>query len=62
MFAVQCPRHRGPVLLDVSRIRRVTNLGDGVIVVELLCYDGEPLVLLSGAQVSARSRERRSSP
>ncbi len=40
MFAAYCPKEGSRVLLGLSRIRGVTN-DDGMIVVELECYDGE---------------------
>lgn len=52
MFAVFCPRHGTPVLLDVRAITGMTTLADGVIAVQLRCYDGEELVLLAGARVA----------
>jgi len=47
MFAVHCPRHGSEVLLDQRRIRGLTNL-EGAIVVELECYDGERILLVTG--------------
>ncbi len=52
MFAVHCPRHGSRVLLDVRRVTRLTNLADGHIAVELKCYDGERLVLVTGSQAT----------
>lgn len=53
MFAVHCPRHGAQVLLDIRRVTGLTNLSDGLIAVELTCYDGEPLVLVTGSRVAA---------
>ena len=55
MFAVHCPQHGSKVLLDVRRVTRLTNLGDGVIAVELRCYDGEHLFLMTGSRSAPRS-------
>jgi len=52
MFAVHCPQHGSTVLLDVRRVTRLTNLADGLIAVELKCYDGERLVLMTGARAT----------
>lgn len=49
MFALYCPRHGHDVLLSLSRLVRVVNLGDGFILTEARCYDGEPLVAITGA-------------
>jgi hypothetical protein len=59
MFAMYCPRHAGLVLLDVRAITSITNLAEGVIAVELRCYDGEHLVLMTGSRVIAASEDRR---
>lgn len=40
------------MLLDVGRVRRVSRLADGVLVVELACCDGETLLTLTGANAS----------
>jgi hypothetical protein len=48
VFRVFCPRCVAWVLLDVSRVRRVTNLETGVMVVELECYDGETILTVTG--------------
>jgi len=47
MFAVYCPRHGTEVLLDERRIRGLTNV-EGAILVELECYDGELILLVTG--------------
>lgn len=52
MLAVHCPRHGGTVLLGPGRITGIHNLATGVMVVELRCYDGTPLTLLTGAGVT----------
>lgn len=49
MFNVYCPRHGHEVLLGFRRLRRVVNIKPGVIVVELLCHDGEVLRLVTGS-------------
>ncbi len=48
MFALYCPRHGHRVLLDLGRLIRLVNLGDGVIQIEARCYDGEHLVGITG--------------
>jgi hypothetical protein len=48
MFALFCPRHGQRVLLDTGRLLRVVNLGDGLILVEARCYDGQPITEVSG--------------
>ena len=52
MFAAFCPEHGCDVLLGLSRIRVVTNLDTGVLAVELECYDGQRLVVLTGSRVN----------
>jgi hypothetical protein len=54
MFVAFCPLHGCDVLLSISCIRDVANLAPGVIAVELECYDGERLVVLTGTQTSRR--------
>jgi hypothetical protein len=49
MLALHCPRHGHRVLLDLDRIRRVTNLGEGIILIEARCYDGQPIIEISGS-------------
>lgn len=48
MFALYCPRHGHPVLLDLGQLIRLINLEDGLILVEARCYDGENLVGVTG--------------
>ncbi|MQA64194.1 MAG: hypothetical protein GEU86_22685 [Actinophytocola sp.] len=50
MFKVYCPRHGSDVLLGYGRVRQVINVRPGVIVVELRCYDGEIVRLLTGSR------------
>ncbi len=52
MFAPYCPRHGCQVLLTTSRIRNLSNLGEGVIALELECYDGQLLLLLTGSTLN----------
>lgn len=52
MLVAFCPAHGRNVLLSVSCIRHLVNLAPGVIAVELECYDGERLVVLTGTQTS----------
>jgi hypothetical protein len=52
MFALYCPRHGHPVLLDFDRIVRLVNLPDGPILIEARCYDGETLVGVSGQRAT----------
>lgn len=59
MFAVFCPRHGCKVLLGPQRIRAVRNLGPGIVAVELTCFDGEELVVLTGARVTEGAERRR---
>jgi hypothetical protein len=40
MFKVYCASHGSDVLLGFSRINNMANI-DGLIVIELECYDGE---------------------
>jgi hypothetical protein len=47
MFAAYCPRHGAEVLLTERRIRRLRNTDHGI-VLELECYDGERLVIVTG--------------
>jgi hypothetical protein len=48
MFALYCPQHGHQILLDLDQLIRVVNLGDGMIVIEARCYDGEPLTAVTG--------------
>ncbi len=48
MFAVWCPRHGAEVLLTERRVRSLSNLAGGRIIVDLECYDGERLRIVSG--------------
>lgn len=48
MFALFCPQHGHQVLLGLDRLIRLVNLDDGVIMIEARCYDGEPLVGVTG--------------
>lgn len=57
MFALYCPRHGHQVLLDLGRIVRLVNTGDGLIVVEARCYDGESLVGVTGSHSTLTSEE-----
>jgi hypothetical protein len=50
VFALYCPRHGHQVLLDLGQIVRLVNSGDGVIVIEARCYDGENLVGITGSR------------
>lgn len=47
MFGVHCPRHGTRVLLTERRIRAVHNTAGGI-VVEVECYDGERILLVTG--------------
>ncbi|MGH3978162.1 MAG: hypothetical protein ACRDRZ_04035 [Pseudonocardiaceae bacterium] len=47
MIAVHCPRHGARVLLTERRIRALHNTDDGI-VMELECYDGERIVVVTG--------------
>jgi hypothetical protein len=48
MFALYCPQHGHQILLDLDQLTRVVNLGDGMILIEARCYDGEPLITVTG--------------
>ncbi len=54
MFALYCPRHGHRVLLDLGRLSRMVNLGDGLILLEARCYDGEPLTGITGHAATLR--------
>ncbi|PZS33572.1 MAG: hypothetical protein DLM59_06375 [Pseudonocardiales bacterium] len=47
MFSAYCPRHGSEVLFGERRIRRLQNI-DGVILVEVECYDGERITIVTG--------------
>ena len=47
MFAAYCPRHRSNVLFTERRIRRLDNV-DGAILMEVECYDGERIKIVTG--------------
>jgi len=51
VFVVFCPLHDCEVLLSLSRVRHLANLAPGVLALELECYDGQRLALLTGKQV-----------
>lgn len=55
MFDPYCPVHGGRVLLTTDRLRGLSNLAEGVIALELECYDGERLLLLTGSQIDAEA-------
>ena len=57
VFALYCPRHGHQVLLDLSQLVRLVNAGDGVIVMEARCYDGEHLVGITGSHSTLSSDE-----
>jgi hypothetical protein len=57
VFALYCPRHGHQVLLDLSQIVRLVNAGDGLIVMEARCYDGENLVGITGSHSTLTSEE-----
>ena len=57
MFALYCPRHGHQVLLDLGQIVRLINTGDGLIVVEARCYDGESLVGITGSHSTLTPEE-----
>lgn len=46
------PLHGCDVLLSLSCLRSMDNLAPGVIAVELECYDGQRLIVLTGAQTN----------
>ncbi|WP_199432838.1 hypothetical protein [Qaidamihabitans albus] len=56
MFAVYCPEHDAEVLLSQRRVKRLVNVEPGVIAVELVCYDGQLLTVLTGARVTEASQ------
>jgi hypothetical protein len=47
-----CPLHGCQVLLGLTCIRRLANLAPGVFALELECYDGQQLVVLTGKRVT----------
>jgi hypothetical protein len=47
-----CPLHGCQVLLGLTGVRRLTNLAPGVLALELECYDGQQLVVLTGKHVT----------
>ena len=47
MFVAFCPLHDCEVLLGLSRIRNLANLAPGVLALELECYDGQRLAVLT---------------
>jgi hypothetical protein len=57
VFALYCPRHGHQVLLDLDQIVRLVNAGDGLIVMEARCYDGENLVGITGSHSHLTSEE-----
>jgi hypothetical protein len=57
VFALYCPRHGHQVLLDLDQIVRLVNAGEGLIVMEARCYDGENLVGITGSHSHLTSEE-----
>jgi hypothetical protein len=56
MFSAYCPRHRSNVLLSEGQIRGLSNL-DGSIVVDVECYDGERIRVVTGRRGRRPARE-----
>lgn len=59
LFVSFCPLHHCDVLLGATRIRDLPNLAPDVIAVELECYDGERLVVLTGTQINPSNTAQR---
>ena len=55
MFVVYCHRHGCGVPLGLGRIRDVASLARSVLAVELECYDGKHLTVLTGQAVHSQS-------
>lgn len=48
MFLLSCPRCRRRALYGADRVRAVRNLFPGLILVELTCYRGHRVTVLTG--------------
>lgn len=48
MFVVHCPECDQQMLLGVRSIRQLHNLDSGAVAVEMTCYRGHSLMLMSG--------------
>ncbi|MCA2229887.1 hypothetical protein [Nonomuraea aurantiaca] len=51
MFLAYCDECEERFLLPVSHITAVHNLASGVIAIELTCYEGHKLIVLSGNDI-----------
>jgi hypothetical protein len=51
MFLAYCDDCGRRMLLPVSHVRAVHNLARGVIAVELTCYEGHVLLMMSGSDI-----------
>ena len=58
MLSAYCPRHGSRVILSERRIRAVHNTADGI-VLEVECYDGERIMLVTGRAASEGSVSER---
>jgi hypothetical protein len=51
MFLAFCDECDRRMLLPASHVRALHNLASGVIAVELTCYEGHVVLLLSGSDI-----------
>ncbi|WP_327090540.1 hypothetical protein OIE66_07925 [Nonomuraea sp. NBC_01738] len=51
MFLAYCDECEARFLLPPSHVRAVHNLAGGVIVIELTCYEGHRLLVMSGNDI-----------
>ncbi len=58
MLTVYCPRHRSRVLLSDQHIRAVHNTVHGI-VIEVECFDGERILMVTGASIDAAAPAER---
>jgi hypothetical protein len=52
MWVAECPRCQRRRLYSTHRVRAVRNLAAGIIAVELSCYCGHPLTVLTGRRLT----------
>ena len=57
MFAIECPTHRSRVLVTESRIRNLRNTDRGILL-DIECWCGTHVVLVTGRTAAARSNGR----
>jgi hypothetical protein len=57
MLLINCPSHGRQVLVTESRVRRLTNTDSGILL-DIECWCGTHVALLTGRRTAARSNGR----